>query len=84
VTRSMKTFRPSQPYRQETIVAPDGSVFGTIRLWPSAIAWRPKNGKKFLKVRIEEFVKWLQEVPRGGGSPRRGRAGVSEGRLARG
>ena len=42
------------------IVDEDGKV-GTIRVKPSGIAWKPKNGQKFYSISLTKFADWIME-----------------------
>jgi hypothetical protein len=46
-------------YREEVIVAEDGSMIGTIRIKPSSILWKPKSAREFYAVSLEAFAAWI-------------------------
>jgi hypothetical protein len=58
----MKRRFESPAYTQLVILnVEDETVVGTIRLKPTTIMWKPKGGKKFYAVTLDEFVDWITD-----------------------
>jgi hypothetical protein len=47
-------------YIQHTILDENGRVYGTIRVKPSGILWKPKGAKNWYSVGLEDFVAWIK------------------------
>ncbi len=48
----------------EEIIEDDGGVFGTIRIKPSTVMWKPKNAKgptPYFGISVEQFEAWIRE-----------------------
>lgn len=60
--RKRKFFRASD-FVEEVIQDKDG-VFGTIRIKPSTVMWKPKHakgGKPYYGISIERFEAWIMQ-----------------------
>ena len=53
-----KQFASPQYYDHE-ILDLEGKKIGTVRVKPTGIAWKPKNGRQFYSVQLEKFAEWI-------------------------
>ena len=51
----------SPGYIDTTIVEENGNIVGMIRLKPSNILWKPKNGKKMFSISLDKFIEWISD-----------------------
>ena len=54
-----KSFK--MPTMQEFEIMENESKFGTLRVWPNAIRWKPKGAHQFHSVTIEQFEEFAME-----------------------
>lgn len=52
-----KMFQEQTKY--EHIVKDDDGRLGTIIVKPSGVGWKPKNGRKFYQVTLDQFERWI-------------------------
>jgi hypothetical protein len=48
-------------YADHVIVGEDNLVVGTVRVKPSGIAWAPADGKKWRRVSLARFIRFMEQ-----------------------
>jgi len=51
----------SPAYVEQKVVNDKGVVVGTIRIKPSSVCWKPKSGKQFYSVSLDDFAAWIMD-----------------------
>ncbi len=46
-------------YEDHVIADEECSQIGTLRIKPSSILWKPAHNRKFYKVTLETFTRWI-------------------------
>jgi hypothetical protein len=49
----------SQSFVEQMILDTNDRVYGSIRIKPSSVQWKPKNQNKFYTVPLDSFVQWI-------------------------
>jgi hypothetical protein len=58
---SVNKFLEPDHYDHQIGAADEGGKVGELRIKPSSILWKPKNGRKYFSVSLEVFAQWIEK-----------------------